>query len=79
MNSLITDFQQEGLTGSIGTVPFSIGTVPLGYALVDNTEQIYKCSEQQVQPLKDDTRTIGHSREWTERAHGPGRRWKFDK
>jgi|TARA_B110000240_G_scaffold60017_1_gene68326 hypothetical protein len=72
MNSLITDFQQEGLTGSIGTVP-------LDYALVDNTEQIYKCSEQQVQPLKDDTRTIGHSREWTERAHGPGRRWKFDK
>ena len=72
MNSLITDFQQEGLTGSIGAVP-------LGYALVDNTEQIYKCSEQQVQPLKDDTRTIGHSREWTERAHGPGRRWKFDK
>jgi len=72
MNSLITDFQQEGLTGSIGTVP-------LGYALVDNTEQIYKCSEQQVQPLKDDTRTIGRSREWTERAHGPGRRWKFDK
>ncbi len=52
MNSLITDFQQEGLTGSIGTVP-------LDYALVDNTEQIYKCSEQQVQPLKDDTRTIG--------------------
>jgi hypothetical protein len=72
MNSLITDFQQEGLTGSIGTVP-------LGYALVDNTEQIYKCSEQQVQPLKDDTRTIGRSREWIERAHGPGRRWKFDK
>ena len=72
MNSLITDFQQEGLTGSIGTVP-------LDYALVDNTEQIYKCSEQQVQPLKYDTRTIGHSREWTERAHGPGRRWKFDK
>ena len=72
MNSLITDFQQEGLTGSIGTVP-------LDYALVDNTEQIYKCSEQQVQPLKDDTRTIGHSQEWTERAHGPGRRWKFDK
>mgnify|MGYP001205375350 FL=1 len=72
MNSLITDFQQEGLTGSIGTVP-------LDYALVDNTEQIYKCSEQQVQPLKDDTRTIGRSREWTERAHGPGRRWKFDK
>ena len=72
MNSLITDFQQEGLTGSIGTVP-------LDYALVDNTEQIYKCSEQQVQPLTDDTRTIGRSREWTERAHGPGRRWKFDK
>tara|TARA_B110001469_G_C9353253_1_gene185844 strand:- start:113 stop:331 length:219 start_codon:yes stop_codon:yes gene_type:complete len=72
MNSLITDFQQEGLTGSIGTVP-------LDYALVDNTEQIYKCSEQQVQPLKDDTRTLGRSREWTERAHGPGRRWKFDK
>jgi len=72
MNSLITDFQQEGLTGSIGTVP-------LDDALVDNTEQIYKCSEQQVQPLKDDTRTIGRSREWTERAHGPGRRWKFDK
>ena len=37
MNSLITDFQQEGLTGSIGTVP-------LDDALVDNTEQIYKCS-----------------------------------
>ena len=72
MNSLITDFQQEGFTGSIGTVP-------LDYALVDNTEQIYKCSEQQVQQLKDDTRTIGRSREWTERAHGPGRRWKFDK
>jgi len=72
MNSLITDFQQEGLTGSIRTVP-------LDYALVDNTQQIYKCSEQQVQPLKDDTRTIGRSREWTERAHGPGRRWKFDK
>ena len=72
MNSLITDLQQEGLTGSIGAVP-------LGYALVDNTEQLYKCSEQQVQPLKDDTRTIGRSREWTERAHGPGRRWKFDK
>jgi|TARA_B110000037_G_C16862163_1_gene400492 hypothetical protein len=61
MNSLITDFQQEGLTGSIGTVP-------LDYALVDNTEQIYKCSEQQVQPLKDDTRTIGRSREWTARS-----------
>ena len=61
MNSLITDFQQEGLTGSIGTVP-------LDYALVDNTEQIYKCSEQQVQPLKDDTRTIGRFREWTARS-----------
>ena len=72
MNSLITDFQQEGLTGSIGTVP-------LDYALVDNTEQVYKCSEQQVQPLKDDTRTTGRSLEWTERAHGPGCRWKFDK
>ena len=72
MNSLITDFQQEGLTGSIGTVP-------LDDALVDNTEQIYKCSEQQVQPLKDDTRTIGRYRKWTEGAHGPGRRWKFNK
>jgi hypothetical protein len=61
MNSLITDFQHEGLTGSIGTVP-------LDYALVDNTEQIYKCSEQQVQPLKDDTRTIGRSWEWTARS-----------
>ena len=72
MNSLITDLQQEGLTGIIGTVP-------LGYAFVDNTEQIYKCSEQPVQPLKDDTRTIGRSSEWAERAHGLGRRWKFHK
>jgi len=53
--------------------------VLLGYALVDNTEQIYKCSEQPVQPLKNDTRTIGRSREWAERTHGFGRLWKSDK
>ena len=72
MNSLITDLQQEGLTGIIGTVT-------LDYALVDNTEQLYKCSKQQVQPLKDDTRTIARSQEWAEWAHGFGRCWKFHK
>ena len=72
MNSLITDLQQEGLTGIIGTVT-------LDYALVDNTEQLYKCSKQQVQLLKDDTRTIARSQEWAERAHGFGRCWKFHK
>jgi len=47
--------------------------------LVDNTEQLYKCSKQQVQSLKDDTRTIARFQEWAERAHGFGRCWKFHK